>query len=303
MSCYARLPILKGVIVLLKTNKEKLVIQSVHGKIHSPMMGPNPYRISHCGKPMILHGTGGITYNFKIGDSCMDLVGDHVEPGVSIRNEEAAENRALNILACVGNEARVTSGDAKGAKGFVTGSHGGIDHVMIYFQEEDLEKMAIDDKIQIKANGLGLEIEGYEDITVMNLDPNLFEKLGVKENNDGQLEISVVTEIPAHLMGSGIGSATSFSGDYDITTGDAEAVKKYGIDKLRFGDLVLLRDCDNTFGRQYLEGAVTVGVIVHSNCILAGHGPGVTGLFSCKTSKIKGIIDDKANLANFLEIK
>ena len=288
---------------MLKTNKRNLVIQSVHGKIHSPIMGPSPYRISHEGKPMILHGTGGITYNFKIGDSCMDLVGDHVEPGVSIRNEDAAENRALNILSCVGNEARVTSGDAKGAKGFVTGSHGGIDHVMIYFPEEDLEKMAIDDKIQIKANGLGLEIEGYEDITVMNLDPNLFEKLGIKENVDGQLEIPVVTEIPAHLMGSGIGSATSFTGDYDITTGDEEAVKKYGIDKLRFGDLVLLRDCDNTFGRQYLEGAVTIGVIVHSNCILAGHGPGVTGLFSCKTSKIKGIIDEKANLAHFLGIK
>lgn len=288
---------------MLKTNKDKLVIQSVHGKIHSPMMGPSPYRISHEGKPMILHGTGGITYNFKIGDSCMDLVGDHVEPGVSLRNEDAAENRALNILSCVGNEARVTSGDAKGAKGFVTGSHGGIDHVMIYFPEEDLEKMAIDDKIQIKATGLGLEIKGYEDVTVMNLDPNLFEKLGVKENSDGQLEIPVVTEIPAHLMGSGIGSATSFMGDYDITTGDEVAVKKYGIDKLRFGDLVLLRDCDNTFGRQYLEGAVTVGVIVHSNCILAGHGPGVTGLFSCKTSKIKGIIDENANLANFLDIK
>lgn len=290
-------------MILLKTNKDKLVIQSVHGKIHSPMMGPSPYRISHEGKPMILHGTGGITYNFQIGDSCMDLVGDHVEPGVSMRNEDAAENRALNILSCVGNEARVTSGDAKGAKGFVTGSHGGIDHVLVYFPQEDLEKMAIDDKIQIKATGLGLEIEGYEDVTVMNLDPNLFEKLGVKENSEGQLEIPVVTEIPAHLMGSGIGSATSLSGDYDITTGDEEAVKEYGIDKLRFGDLVLLRDCDNTFGRQYLEGAVTVGVIVHSNCILAGHGPGVTGLFSCKTSKIKGIIDENANLANFLDIK
>lgn len=288
---------------MLKTNRDKLVIQSVHGKIHSPIMASNPYKISSDGKPMILHATGGITYNFKIGDSCMDLIGDHVEPGVSMRNEDVAENKALTILACVGNEARVTSGEAKGAKGFVTGGHGGIEHVLLYFPEEDLEKMAIDDKIQIKANGLGLEIEGYEDVVVMNLDPDLFEKLGVKENKDGQLEIPVVTEIPAHLMGSGIGSPTGFTGDYDITTGDKEAVKKYGIDKLRFGDLVLLRDCDNTYGRQYLKGAVTIGVIVHSNCIISGHGPGVTSLFSCKTSKIKGIISEEANLANFFEIK
>lgn len=288
---------------MLKTNREKLVIQSVQGKIHSPIMGPSPYRISGDGRPMILHATGGITYNFQIGDCCMDLVGDHVEPGVSIRNEEVAENRALMVLSCVGNEARVISGDAKGAKGFVTGMHGGIEHVMIYFPQEDLEKMAINDNILIKAHGQGLAIEGHDDIVVMNLDPNLFEKIGIKENENGELEVPVVTEIPAHLMGSGIGSATSFSGDYDITTGDEKAVKEYGIDRLKFGDLVLLKDCDNTYGRQYLEGAVTIGVVVHSNCILAGHGPGVTGLLSCKTSKIKGIKTEDANIANYLGVK
>ncbi|WP_313756878.1 DUF4438 domain-containing protein [Tissierella sp.] len=288
---------------MLKTNKDKLVIQSVQGKIHSPIMGPSPYRISSDGKPMILHGTGGITYNFQIGDSCMNLVGDHVEPGVSIRNEDAAENRPLMVLSCVGNEARVTSGDAKGAKGFVTGMHGGIEHVLIYFPQEDLEKMAINDTILIKANGQGLKMEGHDDVLVMNLAPDLFEKMGIRENENGELEVPVVTEIPAHLMGSGIGSSTSLTGDYDITTGDKEAVKKYGIDKLRFGDIVLLRDCDNTYGRQYLEGAVTIGVIVHSDCILAGHGPGVTGLISCKTSKIKGIKTEDANIANYLGVK
>jgi len=77
------------------------------------------------------------------------------------------------------------------------------------------------------------------------------------------LEVPVVTEIPAYLMGSGIGSATAFSGDYDIMTGDLEANKQFGIDELRFGDLVLLRDCDNTYGRQYLKGSVSIGVIVH----------------------------------------
>ncbi|HAE92578.1 MAG TPA: DUF4438 domain-containing protein [Tissierella sp.] len=288
---------------MIKTNKDKLVIQSVQGKIHSPIMGPSPYRISSDGKPMILHGTGGITYNFQIGDSCMNLVGDHVEPGVSIRNEDVAENRPLMVLSCVGNEARVISGDAKGAKGFVTGMHGGIEHVLIYFTQEDLEKMAINDTILIKANGQGLKMEGHDDVLIMNLDPNLFEKMGIRENENGDLEVPVVTEIPAHLMGSGIGSSTSLTGDYDITTGDKEAVKKYGIDKLRFGDIVLLRDCDNTYGRQYLEGAVTIGVIVHSDCILAGHGPGVTGLISCKTSKIKGIKTEDANIANYLGVK
>lgn len=288
---------------MLKTNRKKLVMQAVHGKIHSPIIGGSPYRVSNSGQPRILPATGGITYNFQIGDSCMDLVGDHVEPGVSMRNEEKVENNALMILSCVGNEATVISGDAKGAKGYVTGTHGGIEHVMVYFPQEDLEKMAIDDKILVKAFGQGLEIEGYEDVAVMNLDPDLLDKMGIVENKNGELEVPVVTEIPAHLMGSGIGSATSLSGDYDITTGDKEAVKKYGIDKLRFGDIVLLRDCDNTYGRQFLEGSVTIGVIVHSDSIISGHGPGVTGLLSCKTSKIKGIIDENANLANYFGVK
>lgn len=288
---------------MLKTNKEKLVMQSVQGKIHSPMKGNNPHRITSDGNAVILPGTGGITYNFKIGDSCMELVGDHVEPGVSIRNEDTSENKALMVLSCVGNEARVVSGEAKGAKGYVTGMHGGIEHVLVYFPEEDLEKMAINDNILIKAWGQGLAIEGHEDVVCMNLDPELFEKLGITENENGELEVPVVTEVPAYMMGSGIGATTGFSGDYDIMTGDKNANKEFGIDKLRFGDLVLLKDCDNTYGRQYLKDSVTIGVVVHSNCVISGHGPGITTLLSCKTNKIKGVIKEDANIANYLGVK
>ena len=133
-------------------------------------------------------------------------------------------------------------------------------------------------------------------------DPHLFEKLDIKENPKGVLEVPVVTEIPAYLMGSGVGSSTAFSGDYDIMTGDEKANKKFGIDKLRFGDLVLLRDCDNTNGRQYLKGSVSIGVIVHSDCIKSGHGPGVTVIMSSKTSNIEGVVDEKANIGHYLGV-
>lgn len=286
----------------MRTNKEKLVIQSVQGKIHSPLAA-SPYRINRDGIAEVLPATGGICYNVKIGDSCMDWVGDHIEPGVSIQNESTNENKALMLLSCIGNEARVVSGDAKGAKGYVTGMHGGIDHTLVYFDRKDLENMAIGDSILIKAYGQGLKIDGYEDIKCMNIDPFLFEKLGITEREDGTLEIPVVTEIPAYLMGSGVGSPTAFSGDYDIMTGDEEANREFNIDRLRFGDLVLLRDCDNTNGRQYLKGAVSIGVIVHSDCIKSGHGPGVTVIMSSKTSKIKGIKVEDANIASYLGVK
>ena len=132
----------------------------------------------------------------KVGQPAFGWVGDHVEPGVStaasIDDRGGARNQAYNTLACVGNEAVVISGDAKGARGVVTGKHGGIEHVLIDFAQEDLEKMVIEDKVLIKAYGLGLELLDYPGITVRNLDPNLLEKLGITEEGG-----------PAHRSGGG----------------------------------------------------------------------------------------------------
>lgn len=282
---------------MIKTNKEKLVMQSVQGKIHHPT-GSN-YRISYKGESLILPATGGITYNVKVGDSAFGLVGDHIEPGVSIRNEDKNENWTLNNLSCIGNIAKVVTGDAKGAIGYVTGKHGGIEHVLVHFDDDTINKLAIDDKILIKAYGQGLSVEGYEDIKIMNIDPNLFERIGIIENNN-KLVVPIVTEIPAYLMGSGIGTISSTSGDYDIMTSDINAVKKYGIDKLKFGDLVLIKDHDNSFGRGYLSGAVSIGVVIHSDSIKAGHGPGITTIMTSKHSRIIGRIEEDANIEKFI---
>lgn len=287
---------------MLKTNTNRLVMQSVQGQIHHPMSA-YPYRLDHEGKSFVLPATGGITYNVKVGDSAMNWVGDHVEPGVSIKNKDIKEDGALNLLSCIGNEARAVSGDAKGAKGFVTGSHGGIDHVLVYFKEEDLEQMTVDDKILVKAWGQGLELEDYPKIKIMNIDPDLFEKLGIEEIGDGRLRIPVAAEAPPYLMGSGIGSPTAQMGDYDIMTADKEELKKWGLENLRFGDIVLLRDCDNTYGRGYLKGAVSIGVVIHSDCIKMGHGPGITTIMTCKESLIEGKISEGANIADYLGIK
>lgn len=286
---------------MLKTNVDKVVMQSVQGKIHHPISPASPYRISHEGFPQVLPATGGITYNVKVGDSAMGWACDHVEPGVSIRNENTSENAALNALSCIGNEARVVSGDAKGARGFVTGTHGGIEHVIIHFNKEDMENMAVDDKILVKAWGQGFKLEDYPEIKVMNIDPNLFLKLGITEEN-GKIKVPVAAKVPPYLMGSGIGASSSFSGDYDIMTADWDEIVKNGLDKLRFGDIVLLEDCDNTFGRGYLKGSVSIGVVIHSDCIKMGHGPGVTTIMTCKKSLIEGVISEKANIADYMGV-
>ncbi|MCU9809315.1 DUF4438 domain-containing protein [Paraclostridium sp. AKS46] len=282
---------------MLKTNKDKVVKWSVQGKIHHPLA--LSYRVTHEGKPVILPSTGGISYNVKIGDCVYGLAGDHVEPGVSIRNEDVRESNALMTFACIGNEAKVVSGEAKGAKGYVTGMHGGIEHVLVHFDEETLENLAIDDKIMVKAYGQGLKLEGFDDIHIMSIDPNLFEKLGIIEK-DGKIQVPVVAKVPPYLMGSGIGSSSAYTGDYDIMTADFDEIKRLGLDKLKFGDLVLLEDCDNTYGRGYLKGAVSIGVIVHSDCVTLGHGPGVTTIMVSKTPIIEGIIDGNANISKYI---
>jgi len=283
---------------MIKTNREWLPILSVQGKVSNPIFRTS-YRVGRDGQPRVLTGTGGIVYNAKIGDNCMHWVADHLEAGVSIKHEKSDENMAFNHLACVGNLATIMSGEAKGSQGFVTGKHGGIEHVLAYFKEETLAKMSIDDTVMIKAVGQGMRIDGFEDVVCQNLDPDLFEKMGISIVG-GVLEVPVAYEIPAVLMGSGLGSATAHSGDYDITTGDRKSYESLNLKDMRFGDIVLLLDSDNSYGREYVQGAVSVGVVVHGNSTIMGHGPGITSLISCKTSKIKGRICKDANIATYL---
>jgi hypothetical protein len=282
---------------MIKTNIDKTVMQSVQGEIHHPTQ-KSAYTIDHEGQLHVLPSVGGITYNVKIGDAAFGWEWDHVEPGVSMKNNDPNENLALFTLSCIGNEATVISGDAKGAKGYVTGMHGGIEHTIICFEQQELQKMAIGDKILIKAWGQGLKLVNYPDIKLMSIDPKMFLKIPIVEE-DNKIKVPVVAEVPAYLMGSGIGSPTAYNGDYDIMTADMAEVKRCGIDKLKFGDLVLLRDCDNTYGRGYKRGAVSIGVVMHSDCVIMGHGPGITTIMTCKESQIEGILDEKANISNY----
>ena len=280
---------------MLKTNKDVLPIISVQGAVSSPLARGNGARVNPDGYPEFFPGTGGIVYNIKIGDNCVKWVGDHLEPGVSSKNSDEAKNGAYMLYSCIGNEATVVSGDAKGAKGFVIGKHGGIDHVMIHFDDETLEKLLIDDKIQVKACGQGMKLADHPEVMLRSMSPELLDKLNIKEEG-GKLKIGVAKIAPAAIMGSGLGHVSTAAGDYDITLHDKKLTKEYGLDELRFGDIVAITDADNRFGRNYMTGAVTIGVISHSDCCVPGHGPGVTTLMSALDGKIEVFIDEKANL-------
>lgn len=293
---------------MLRTNVDKLVKISVVGEVASPVFGKGVYNISAEGTPMVLPGVGGITYNVRVGDLACGWEADHVEPGVSIENKEndprfaQGANMALNVLSCVGNEAVVVVGDAKGEKGVVTGKHGGIDHVLVDFPQKTIEKLMLGDKMLVKAFGVGLKLIDYPGVKVMNIDPRFLEALKIKSKS-GKLEIPVAHTIPAAIMGSGLGANQTYSGDYDIQLFDEGTRKEYGLDDLRLGDLVAILDADHSYGRIYRKGAVSVGIVVHTNCISSGHGPGVTTLFTSSAGKITPKINAKANIASILKLR
>ncbi len=283
----------------MKTNKSKVVMQSLQGKIHHPVHNGG-YRTGFDNQGRIIPATGGITYNFQTGDCCMNIAGDHVEPGVSLQNPDKMENNALNVFSCVGNKAKVITGDAKGKEGVVTGTHGGVDHVFIHFDQETLELLNVDDKIAIKGYGTGLELVDYPTIKIMNTDPTLLEKLELEEK-EGKLYIPVTHIVPAHLMGSGLGSPQIIMGDYDIMTQDPKQVEKYNLNTLRFGDFVAILDHNTHNGPHYFEGSVSVGVVVHSDSFTSGHGPGVAMLFSSQDDTLVPYIKEDANLIKYIK--
>ncbi len=296
----------------LEYNTEALVMMAVQGEIAHAVLRDPPYRVTPEGDLGVFPGVGGITYNFRAGDSAVHIAADHVEPAVSVYSlgadddRQSSQNVAFNVLSCIGNEAVVISGDAKGARGWVIGKHGGAEHVMVDFPDKGYDKLAIEDKIQIRAVGTGMKLQNIDGVAVMNMSPKLMNALtraGMSVTRDGKLRVPITHRVPAKIMGSGLGRNHVYKGDYDIQLYDEKVVAEHNLDTLRFGDIVAITDADHTYGRIYLTGAVSIGVVVHSRSWTAGNGPGVTTLFTSRQGNIETVIDPDANLAKLLKIR
>jgi len=287
---------------LFETNKSALILTSVQGVVQPPRSGG--YSTTYDGRSRLDLGMASINYTVSLGDPTYGWANaDHVEPDVTIqgRDKESPSECALAILACIGNEAKVLEGEAKGAKGFYIGRHAGSDD-LVWFPKDVLEKLALNDKIQVTAKGVGLKIKGFEDVRVNKLSPELLENMGISIE-DGQLVVPVVLEVPGHIMGSGIGWSFIEALDYDIQTTDPAIVEEFDLEKLRLGDLVAIRDHYDCYGNGRYAGAVTIGVCIHGWSQDAGHGPGLNPILSALPGKIKTKLDPHANTAYYLGIK
>ncbi len=296
---------------MIKTNLDKLVEVAVCGEICHPHLPNYPdEKVAFDGSPYVPIGFSGITYNVKVGDPAFDwAAGDHVEPGVGIKNPDAKANTGLNLFACIGNEAtlieaRMEGKDSKlkGASGIVTGKHGGAERVLVHFPRRTVDRLGVGDRIQIRAAGVGLALADYPEVRVMNCGPKLLKALNPSEKS-GKVRVPVAKVIPGKLMGSGLGATNSFTGDYDIQSTSPEAVKEYSLDQIRLGDLVAISDHDASHGPRWQQGAITVGVVVHGASRMSGHGPGVNVILTSAKGILEPIITRKANISELLALQ
>ena len=284
---------------MLRTNRDDLVTLAIAGYISAPTLERSPYRPDTEGTGRVLIGMSGIVYNARVGDPAYGWAGDHVEPGASIAHPDPDVDHAMHYLTCIGNAAFVASGPATGARGIVTGEHA---RLLVDFAPDVLELLCVGDRIVIKSEGRGMKLLDFPGVLVKKAGPNLLAAWGLEKSSSGRLRVPVVATIPAHIMGSGAELTPEFV-DQDLMTGDRAALAEHGIDQLKLGDLVAVLDTDHRYGRGYRAGGVTIGLIMHGDSIMTGHGPGCQDMLVCANGEIEPVLDQNANIATLFKIR
>ena len=155
---------------MIRTNKEKLLTLAAQGQIANaePM---RPYATTWDGKPKMAIGVGGINYSLKLWEKVFGwAAGDRATMGVATEGigDDRFKQGFLNNTS-IGNEVRLLEEKAGEGRGIIIGKFGA--YVLVHFPEDVLEKLAIGDKIHVKASGVGLKIEGYDDVMVHGIAP------------------------------------------------------------------------------------------------------------------------------------
>ena len=282
----------------LRWNFDDLVEMAVTGQVSQPSIRRGGYAHWPDGVGEILPGMYGISYSARVGDRAFGWAGDHVEPGVSIANPNEQADYALHYLTCIGNEAEVVSGLAKGAGGVVTGEHA---RLLVDFHPDILEELTIGDTIQIRTLGRGLRLESHPGLEFKKTSPALARALGLRVDG-GRVSCPVAMELPPRIMGSGAELNAEFV-DQDLMSGDRELMAELGIDRMRLGDLIGIRHVDHRFGRSYREGWVAVCLCIHGDSVMTGHGPGILTLITGPADLLDFHIAPDANIASSLGIR
>jgi hypothetical protein len=267
----------------------RLVAVNLLGVVEHPVLGDTPYRVDRDGRPYVPAGDGGLVTNLCLGDSVFGLLGDHAAPGACLVHPDPAARHALASYCCIGNQARVRTGQAAGARGVVTGKRGEEGRVIVSLGESDLARLRPGDEVAVRARGQGLRPPGLPpDVTIMNLDPDVLASLPVDlAGQDGAVTAGVRMSVPSRLAGNGVGRP-SVAWDLDL---QLPPPGPDGAGDLALGDLVAVTDLDARYNMGYRRGWVTVGVVGHGASPLPGHGPGMTPILTGPAAALRPVPD------------
>ena len=289
----------------LATNEVDLVAVSVSGSVAHPGfpgLPAEPYRLAADGSAFLLPTYGGIVYNVSVGDRAFGWAADCIHPGVSIGQADDNQNRGLNVFACVGNRARVMAGGAAGTTGVVTGKSGRFsEQVIVHLPREARTRMAVGDQVLIRAEGVGLSLTDHPGVSLKGISPGLLAALPAREE-EGHVAFGVTAQIPAHLVGAGLG-LTSEGGSLHMQSTDRELLAELGLDQLHLGDLVALEDTDSRYNHGYLRGAQAIGVVASTDGPRAGYGPGIAVLMTAPTGELGSFDAADTNLVQLLGLE
>ena len=267
----------------------RLVTVNLLGVVEHPALDGSPYRIDRNGRPYVPTGDGGIVLGLELGDSAFALDADHAAPGACLVHADPAARQALAAYACVGNEVRVRTGEAAGARGVVLGKRGEEGRVVAGFAAADLARMRPGDEVSVRARGQGWRPPGLPpEVAVMNLDPGILPLLPIglpgagpgPETGSGTgtaaVAVGVRVTVPSRVAGNGIGRpAAAWDLDLQLPPPGPD-----GAGDVALGDLVAVSDLDVRYNMGYRRGWITVGIVVHGASPLPGHGPGITPLLT-----------------------
>ena len=276
----------------------RLVSVNLLGLVEHPEFGGGPYRVDADGRPYLPVGDGGIVLGLQLGDSVFGRSADHAAPGACLMHPDPAARHALAIYSCIGNQVKVRTGRAAGARGVVIGKRGEAGRVIAAFRQADLAAMRPSDEVSVRACGQGSRPDGFPpELTVLNIDPGMFAILPMvrpSSRGDQRVSVGVRCSVPSKLAGNGLGRpAVSWDLDLQLPPPSAPAsapasalasgqspAPDGGAADVLLGDFVAVTDIDARFNMGYRRGWVTVGVVVHGASPLPGHGPGITPILT-----------------------
>jgi hypothetical protein len=281
-----------------RTNADRLVEIGVQAEVAHPTHS-GTYAVDSYGRPIILPGMAGVVANARVGDFVFPWAADHLEPGVSAGNPQRDRYQALQFLACIGNVVRVLTGPAAGAQGRVTGKHA---FVLVDFPQDALDVLAPGDGLLVRAVGQGLRFLDFDDVAARSCSPALVDGMSVEVTDDRRLRIAVAAEIPAFMMGAGLGMSSEWA-NCDVMFTRREVIERLGFERIRLGDVVAMHDQDHRYGRGFRAGMLAIGVVAHGgHGGIPGHGMGVATILSGPREQFELVQSEDANLRNHLSL-